>query len=64
MSETHDDLCEKIEVDIGVGNMYSPCSCLERNLRNQLSAAQKRIEELEGKLSAYKHAKREQILAK
>ena len=31
-SRAHDDLCERIEVDIGVGNMTSPCGCYEREL--------------------------------
>lgn len=38
--ETHDDFCERMEVDIGVGSMHSPCGCLERDrdsLRAQLA---------------------------
>ena len=27
---THDDHCESIAVDIGVGEMHSPCGCMER----------------------------------
>lgn len=33
---THDDLCESVEVDIGVGDMHSPCSCRERALLKEI----------------------------
>lgn len=37
-SATHDDMCERIEVDIGVGTQVSPCYCDYRALEHDLSA--------------------------
>lgn len=46
-SATHDDMCERIEVDIGVGTQVSPCYCDYRSLERELTAARQRIEGLE-----------------
>ena len=37
MSDTHDEHCERIEVDIGVGEMHSPCGCKERTYERRIS---------------------------
>lgn len=37
--DAHDDLCERIEVDIGVGIQTGPCYCDYRSLENRLKAA-------------------------
>jgi hypothetical protein len=44
--DSHDDFCEKIIVNVGPGNIKSPCSCKERfqdamivDIRAQLAAA-------------------------
>ena len=36
---THDGLCERTEVDIGVGNMLSPCACEIRWYQRELAEA-------------------------
>lgn len=35
----HDDWCERISVDVGVGSMDSPCECKVRHLERRLADA-------------------------
>ena len=48
----HDDLCESIAVDIGVGEMHSPCSCEIRWYQRELSAERERKEQTPAQLYA------------
>ena len=50
MSE-HDELCESIAVDIGVGDMHSPCGCTQRKcerLTAELEEAKRELRLLKG----------------
>jgi len=44
MSDTHDDFCERIEVDIGVGTQISPCHCDYRRIERENEALRKDAE--------------------
>jgi len=51
---THDDFCESVEVDIGVGSMHSPCGCEDRARDRELEALRAKVEELEARIKVKK----------
>ncbi len=45
-ADRHDDLCERIDVDIGVGSMSSPCGCKDREVMRLREALQLLYDEI------------------